>query len=528
MMNKMSLSKKISILVILLIFVSMTISTLFSVSNELKTIDYYSKQNIMNLAQAVSRNNTVIDGLINMESDHVQEYTQEILQNTDNVEFITVANLDSIRLSHPNPENIGGTFSGNDEDRVVKTGESYYTESLGTLGVSLRAFAPVYDYDENLIGFVSAGTLSKNIEQVRRQAVRDSMFTVSIGLLIGLFGTILLTGNIKKSIMGLEPFEIAALYHEKEAMLNAVNEGLVAIDRNMNITLINDTAMESMKITETSQSIIGKNIGEVIPESKLPRVVKTGISEVNEDIMIKDTAYISNRIPINDKGQTIGAIASFVDKTEVMNLAEELTGVNQLVEALRANQHEFKNKLHVLLGFLHVKDYEMAEEYIMDTYERQDEIVSFVSRRILNRTVAALILGKFSRAKELNVVFTMDKMSNLSNETVLYNNNLVTIIGNLIENAFEAVSISGKENKAVELKLVETDSIIEINVSDNGTGIKPEIKELVFDRGFTTKENNTGVGLFLTMKSVNSMNGTIDMNSSQEEGTEFHIILHKE
>ena len=153
MMNKMSLSKKISILVILLIFVSMTISTLFSVSNELKTIDYYSKQNIMNLAQAVSRNNTVIDGLINMESDHVQEYTQEILQNTDNVEFITVANLDSIRLSHPNPENIGGTFSGNDEDRVVKTGESYYTESLGTLGVSLRAFAPVYDYDENLFSY---------------------------------------------------------------------------------------------------------------------------------------------------------------------------------------------------------------------------------------------------------------------------------------------------------------------------------------------------------------------------------------
>ncbi|SHJ42866.1 two-component system, CitB family, sensor histidine kinase DctS [Dethiosulfatibacter aminovorans DSM 17477] len=527
-MKNMSLSKKISLLVILLIFISMTISTISDVSSELKTIDYYSKQNIMNLAQAVSRNKTVIDGLINMESGPVQEYTQGILQNTENVEFITVANLDSIRLSHPNPENIGGTFSGNDEDRVVNTGESYHTESLGTLGVSLRAFAPVYDYDDNLIGFVSAGTLSKNIEEVRKKAIMDSMVTVTIGLLIGLLGTILLSRNIKKSILGLEPFEIAALYNEKEAMLNAVNEGLVAIDRDSNITMINDAAMKSMKIDESSGTIIGKNIIEVIPESKLPRVLETGISEVNEDIIIKNTAYITNRVPIKDKDETIGAMASFVDKTEVMNLAEELTGVRQLVEALRANQHEFKNKLHVLLGFLHVKDYEMAEEYIMDTYERQEEIVGLVSKRILNRTVAALILGKFSRAKELNINFTMDKLSSLSNETFPYNNNLVTIIGNLIENAFEAVSISGKRKKIVELKLMETESIIEINVSDNGTGIKPGIRELIFDRGFTTKEENTGVGLFLTMKSVRSMNGTVEMDSSEGEGTKFNIILHKE
>jgi sensor histidine kinase regulating citrate/malate metabolism len=527
-MKNISLSKKISLLVILLIFISMIISTSVNVTNELKTIDGYSKQNIMNLAQAVSKNKTVIEGLLNMESKYVQEYTQEILVNTENVQFITVANLDSIRLSHPNPENIGGIFSGNDEDRIVKTGESYYTESLGTLGVSLRAFAPVYDYDKNLIGFVSAGTLSKNIDEVRRKAVLSSLFTVSLGLLVGLLGTILLTRNIKKSILGLEPFEIAALYNEKEAMLNAVNEGLVAIDKDKNITLINDAAMESMKILASSESVIGKSISEVIPESKLPQVLETGISEVNEDIIIKNIAYISNRIPIKDNGETIGAIASFVDKTEVMNLAEELTGVNQLVEALRANQHEFKNKLHVLLGFLHVKDYEMAEEYIMDSYERQDEIVGLVSKRILNRTVAALILGKFSRAKELNVNFTMNKISKLSNETSEFNNNLVTIIGNLIENAFEAVNISDNNSKNVELKLLETESTININVKDNGIGIKPEIKEKIFNRGFTTKRDNTGVGLFLTMKSVRSMNGIVEMKSFEGEGTEFHIILHKE
>ena len=497
MMKNMSLSKKISLLVILLIFISITISTTFNVSNELKTIDYYSKQNIMNLAQAVSRNKTVIDGLMNMESKHVQEYTQEILQNTDNVEFITVANLDSIRLSHPNPENIGGTFSGDDEDRVVKTGESYYTESLGTLGVSLRAFAPVYDYDENLIGFVSAGTLSKNIEEVRRKAVRDSMFIVSIGLLIGFLGTILLTRNIKKSILGLEPYEIAALYNEKEAMLNAVNEGLIGIDKNKNITLINNAAIESMKIKDDRELIIGQNIFEVIPESKLVRVLDTGLNEYNEEIILNGNAFISNRIVVRDGEEIVGAIASFIDKTEAVNLAEELTGVRQIVEALRANQHEFKNKLHVLLGFLHTRQYEMAEDFIMDTYERQEKIIGIVSKGIGNSTIAALILGKFSRARELGVEFFVDSSSRLSKETRKYNNDLVTIIGNLIENAFDAVVMSGNDKKTVKLKILETDSTIEINVADNGIGIPSEDKERIFSRGYSTKSGNTGVGLFL-------------------------------
>jgi sensor histidine kinase regulating citrate/malate metabolism len=254
--------------------------------------------------------------------------------------------------------------------------------------------------------------------------------------------------------------------------------------------------------------------------------METGISEYEKEQTINDTIIMTNRVPIKSGGKIVGAIATFRDKTELTRVAEELTGVKQIVEALRVNNHEFMNKLHVILGLIYINELEEVKRYITNITEEHQKLFSGVTNKIKNSTIAALVLGKFGRAKELAICLTLDENSNLESSYKNINNNaLVTIIGNLVENAMEAVSKSTKKNKSVNLRIQEADERIEIEVADSGVGIEKENINRIFERGYTTKEGSKGIGLAIIKENVDNLNGEISIRSEVNKGTTIKVRL---
>ena len=209
-------------------------------------------------------------------------------------------------------------------------------------------------------------------------------------------------------------------------------------------------------------------------------------------------------------------------------IAEELTGVKQIVEALRANNHEFMNKLHVILGLIYIGDLEEAKKYITNITEKKQKLLSEVTNKIKNPTIAALILGKFSRAKELKVNLVLDEATNLENNLKIISNNvLVTIIGNLIENAMDAASKSIKEDRYVNVRIEEATKEIKIQIQDSGVGIEKEYINAIFERGYTTKVGSSGVGLALVKDAIDNLKGEITVASQLNKGTIITVILPK-
>jgi sensor histidine kinase regulating citrate/malate metabolism len=225
----------------------------------------------------------------------------------------------------------------------------------------------------------------------------------------------------------------------------------------------------------------------------------------------------------------VGAIATFTDKTKVAELAEEVTGVKQIVEALRANNHEFLNRLHLILGYIQLNRLDDAKKFIVNETEKQQHSLSFIMNNILEPTVAALILGKISRAKELGIVLEITEDSYLEKRNGRVTGSvLVTIIGNLLENAMESLSSSHSDKKKIYITIKEDDKKICLRVEDNGPGIREDGILSIFKHGYSTKAGNRGRGLALIKETIDNLSGSIKAVSTENEGAVFSVILPKE
>ena len=457
----------------------------------------------------------------------IQNFTYSQLSLIEDQDMIVVANMNGKRFAHPNIDRLGEYFVGGDERRVIETGESYISEATGTLGPSLRAFAPIINSEGKQIGFIMVGTMLEEIAAIQSEAVRDIIIYSFGGLLLGLIGAILFTNMIKKSLLGLEPDQISRLYTEKYSMLKAIQEGIISIDQNKNITMINDSAKDILKVSDTNT--IGRKIYDIFPNSGLEEVLVTGVSEIEKERHVNGIDIVLSIVPINKKEEVIGVIASFRDKTEVTRLAEEITGYNEIVQALRSNSHEFLNKLHVILGLIQMGDIEQAKTYILGIKDSKEQITLSLMKKIKDPIIVGLILGKVSRANELGIVFDISiethmKEYNDKNKTTA----IVTILGNLIENAFDATAKDVKSEKKVFFTINNIDNITEFVVEDNGVGIEEKYLDKIYERGFSTNSGNRGIGLSLVKEKVSSLSGEIKVTSKINKGTTFKISIPKE
>jgi sensor histidine kinase regulating citrate/malate metabolism len=523
----LKLQTKIMLLMIFVVFMSIFITVLYISNWRTNEIRREIENSIMSMSTIIANTPVVKQNLGNAYKQRlIQDYIEEVLQSSLGNEIIVVVDMNNIRYAHPQKDRIGKKFVGGDEKRVLEMAESYISEAEGTLGMQIRAFVPVFNYDKNQTGFVMVSkTITSYKEEINR-AVDIMAMSVCIGLLFGAVGAFFLSRNIKETLLGLEPDEITRLYIQRDSMLDAMEEGIIAIDEKNSITLVNDSAIKILDLN--MDHIIGRDIQEVFPSCKLSDVVISGNAEYFSDHTIHDTLVVINRVPIKNGGKIVGAIATFSDRTKVQRLAEEITGFRQIVDALRANTHEFMNKLHTILGLIDLGEIVEAKKYIMNETERHQKVLSLVITKIKDPAIAGLIIGKTSRANELGIKMKIDKSSYLSkNAGRIDSSSLITILGNLIENAMDALK-ENSESKTIGVLINESSDKIIITITDNGIGIEADHLSRIFERGYSTKDGSRGQGLFLVKDIVEALKGSIKVESIVKQGSSFTVELPKE
>ncbi|WP_110928645.1 ATP-binding protein [Bacillus massiliglaciei] len=522
--RKLSLRHKILGLVMTLSLLLIILLTAFYAYMESQQIKEDKGRLALEISKTVSFMPTVIQAFDSENpSAEIQPLADKIRKETG-AEFIVVGNLDGVRYSHPDQTQIGKKMMGGDNDRAF-AGTYYISEAQGSLGLSLRGKSPIFDKEGKVIGIVSAGFLVEKVNgQIMKDLSRELLFSAA-AVLLSFIGSALLARNIRKETMGLEPYEIANLYLEKRAVLHSVKEGIISIDAGGMITSMNMPAKRLLGIHERVRSL---KVDGLFPSGLLYEVLKTGNQKADQELVWKDKTIIVNGTPIYGEGKIQGVVASFRDKTELEHMVNTLSEVRMHSEDLRAQNHEFKNKLYVLSGLLQLGEYEEAISMIQHETEELQHINEILFEQIRDRKIQAILLGKFGKASEKKVNFEMDAESFLEELPAHISiSQLILILGNLIDNAFEAVT--EKEEPHVTFFATDIGEDIIFEVSDNGHGISDEEKSSIFLKGFSSrdKESPSGYGLFNANKAVRELKGVIEVQSSQNDGTVFTVYLPK-
>jgi two-component system sensor histidine kinase DctS len=444
------------------------------------------------------------------------------IQVINDITYIIVMDMNRVKLSHPNPTQIGTVFKGEGEDSAFAE-HSYLSKVQGEMGVAIRAYVPVMNENHEQIGVVMAGRILPSITDMvirQRGSLLATLFFLS---LLGVWGSWYLAKHIKKQMFNLEPQEISRILSERTAAFQSMHEGVIAIDKDGIISIFNDRAKHIFKITG---NVIGKNIKDILPDTRLPDALKQE-PVYNQELSIGNAVIMTSRIPIRIEGRTVGALAVFQDRTEVTRLAEELTGVTAFVDALRVQNHEHMNRLHTIGGLLQLGKVERALDYLFEVTEQQEELTMYLTKRIDDPNLTGLLLSKISRGIELGIAVTVDRSSRLHHfPDLLDHHDFVVLFGNLIENAFDALKSVNTGVKAIDISIDQDESQLSILVEDNGPGMQPDVRERMFERGYSTKEGqHRGIGLYLVNQIVYKGDGTIRCDSTPGRGTVLEIVF---
>lgn len=488
-----------------------------------RTIHSDQADKAMTVARMMAHSPIIINGLQQKDAElDIEPYTNQMRKAT-HVEFIVVFDMNGIRKSHPNPSKIGKHFVGGDEGPVLH-GHEHISTAKGTLGYSLRAFSPVYASDGHQIGAVAVGISLNKVKNNIKNNQNVIYIAAIFGLLIGTIGAIILARKIKKSMFGLEPVEIGKLLEERSAMLQSTKEGILAIDQDARITLINNEALRLLNEAGIKENPIGKLVNDVIPQSTLKKVLVTGQPRLNQEVDLSGMTLIANQLPITVSDKRVGAITTFRNKTEIHQLAEELTGVKLYAEALRAQSHEFMNKLHVILGLVQLEKYEKLTDYIDQISDHLQNEVGYISSKIKDPALAGFILGKMSYARESGADLNFSGEGGLPEPKLPETTHeLITILGNLIDNALDV--LKNQANKTVSVQFNYDGQVLHIEVADNGPGIEKSVINTIFHKGVSTKGKDRGIGLYLVKHSLERLNGQLEFSTEGGKGTRFSLTI---
>lgn len=421
-------------------------------------------------------------------------------------DYVVVTDLDGVRFSHPNPLLIGKKL---EEPLAVLDGKSHVGTDPGSLGPSANAKAPLFDASGKLIGQVSVGILEASVDTADWADVSLVAGYSGLVLLIGAAGSLLLARGIKRVTFGLEPPEIASLLQEREALLHGIREAMVGLDDDGHVTVINS---EARRLLGLDAAVLGRPIGELLPEGRLLEVLG-GRSPGDDQMVITDDALlVANRRPVSVAGRSIGAVVTLRDRTEVEVLVRDLRATEGLIEALRAQEHEYANRLHVVTGLLDEGDVEQARKFVSSISDTSRSLGEGLRSRVEPPELAALILAKVTIAAEQDVTLTVTEDSRLRQPEVT-TAELLTVIGNLLDNAIDAV-VGQDGDRTVTLQLDDSSGVF-VAVTDTGPGVPAELVGEVFRDGFSTKEARPGmrrgIGLALVARIVRRAGGTLDV-----------------
>lgn len=457
----------------------------------------------------------------------IHAFMQKIATHSD-ASFIVIGDNKGMHLFHSvYADRVGTTLVGGDNEEVLK-GKNITTIRKGGLGISLRSKAPIINAAGQVVGIVSVGYLTSYLDTITVSKMINILIAAAL-LLVALFVfSWFFTRSIKKQIFSLEPREIGLLVRQQKAMMESIYEGVIAIDSQMRIEVINQAARKLLGLSQPARELRGQLISEVIapvpffaPQTLLAKDTHDEICRFNE------LTVIASRIRIMLEGALQGWVITFRDRNEIDSLGAQLSQVKRYVDNLRIMRHEQLNRMATLSGLLHMGRYDEAIRYIQAQSEHAQELLDFISSRFSSPTLCGLLLGKAARAREKGVELYFDPACRMDRSfTGLAEAELISIIGNLLDNAIEATQRAPLPHEPVEVLIKLSDSELIIEVADRGVGITPELRERIFERGMTTKtRGDHGIGLYLIESYVTQAGGSIEVADNVPRGAIFSLFI---
>lgn len=523
----MKLSTSVSLMVSAVIATVLLIVHLFYFFQ----ISHVTQESVKDKALAVAR--TLADSpeiqhaLLLPPTSGVIQPIASAVQKSNDLLFVVVTNMEGIRYSHPKEELINQHFIGEDIIPALQ-GRENMAINHGKLAEALRLFTPVYDSQHKQIGVVAIGISLSEVALQISQSRWNIIWAALCAVLVGAIGTFLLVRAAKRILFGLEPYEISTLFEQRQAMLQSMKEGVIAVDDHTQVTLINRAARQLLHETDRQQAV-NTDVDEMVAASgplisNLRDVLNNGVPRRDEEINFKGRILLCNTMPVRSNAVIIGAICTFRDKTEISQLMQRLDGMVSYVDALRERSHEFMNKLHVILGLLHMKSYGKVEDYILNTANNYHTEIGSLLGKIKSPVIAGFLLSKMNRASDTgNHLLISDDCMLPDSGSEQQVATLITVLGNLIDNALDAFGPSA--DGEVSVLLHYQNGFLACEVSDDGPGIVASQLESIFEKGFSSKGDERGVGLYLVKQQTESLGGKIIVESEPGVYTQFFVQL---
>lgn len=438
---------------------------------------------------------------------------------------VALAKLDRTVVASSDPSLLGQKLELG-ESRVMD-GRAWTGVVDGNSGPAvLSAHVPVLNDAGDMIGIASISRNYPTTLERLGDAVPNLLTYVGVASVLGVAGSLLLSRRVKRQTLGMEPSEITGLVENREAMLHGLKEGVVALDPNERVTVANDSARELLGLPA---DCVGKRLASLPVDPAVKVVLTRDQPGPDQLVLVGDRLVVLNRVPIRSRGREIGSVTTLRDRTELSSLERELGATRTATDTLRAQAHEFANQLHVISGLIQIGDYDSVVQFVNGATVDRTRLNDEVTGRIHDPALAALLIAKSSLAAERNVTLQLDPRSALRPVSDDLSRDLATVAGNLVDNAFDAVSGLGQAPRqaggqpVVQVLVQDSSDDVVLTVRDNGPGVPSESTEEIFRQGFTTKasprEGGRGFGLALSRVVCRRSGG--DLTVDNDNGAVF-------
>ncbi|MEK5234010.1 sensor histidine kinase [Lysinibacillus sp. FSL K6-0232] len=524
--GKLNLLTQMTLLIIVVILIStILVSVLFSFMVD-NVVKQYVGEKALTVAELAAQNEEIIEAFDDDNPSIVIQQISEQIQRTTDADYVTIANRQNIRYSHYNKDNIGKPTATSNAP-VFEQGKPIIYSGEGISGPAIKAKAPIFNKQGDVIGVSSVGFLINNVEKDIDNYQHKLIQLASIPLMVGCSGAILIARRLKKLTFGLEPEEIAFMFKEKEATLESIADATITVNIAKKITSMNKRARELF----ADESLM---MNSIITDERLnyyiDQVIASNHPHTNQKLLIDRNLYVLDAAPISSKKRVKGIVLTVRPLSEIKQLTNEFSKINDFTENMRAQNHEFLNKMNTIYGLLMLKEYDRALKIVSNEVSERQDIISFLITSVKDPLIAACLLGKVNRAKELYVQLVIDEDSRL--DAVFdeeKSNHFVPLIGNVIENAVEAARAYSGQHAQVKVAFTDLGKDIIFDIEDNGPGVPTELEEHIFQTGFTSKQGeNHGLGLAIVKNALEVLNGQIYIDKSELGGARFTIVIPQE
>ncbi|MFO7192920.1 MULTISPECIES: sensor histidine kinase [Thermocrispum] len=507
--KKGSLGRKVLALQLLIVLGLLAAVAAVSVAQSSETFRRTEGRKLLSIAESVAANPSVGQTLSVPAAAHDVAPFAENARALSGVTAVLIADRDGRVLTSPDPDEVGRPLPLAESARL--DGRAW----VGEIGDDITARVPVLNEHQQIVGYVVAEQARPSVWQMLTESPADMLIVLGIATSLGAAASVWLAWWVKKQTLGLEPGEIVGLVEHREAMLHGIKEGVVGLDQQHRVTLINDQAATLLSLPADA---VGRHVEELDLNERLVDVL-TGRAEGADQIVLRrGRVLVMNRMPIKRDGVPIGSVVTLRDHTELEHLRDQLDVTRTTTETLRAQAHEFSNTLHTIAGLIELGEYDDVKRFVTRLSDARGQLQAEVTGKVRNSAVAALLIAKASQAAEQGVALRLTPETELGDVDEQLAADLVTVLGNLIDNALDVFRGHPAPDQSIEVELRTVDGRVVVRVRDTGPGVAPDIAREVFRHGFTTKVaeqgGQRGLGLAITRQTCRRRGGTVDVSNA--------------